>query len=69
MIFFYCNYYNHNLSISLHIIIETSLFPRQIGLLGMVEVTIEDFAFTNRSSRESDKVKRRGCIEHDFTKG
>jgi len=30
---------------------------------------IEDLAFTNRSSRESDKVGRRGCIEHVFTKG
>jgi hypothetical protein len=30
---------------------------------------IEDLAFTNRFSRESDKVGRRGCIEHDFAKG
>ncbi len=29
---------------------------------------IEDLAFTNRSSRESDKVGRRVCIEHDFAK-
>ena len=30
---------------------------------------IEDLAFPIRSSRESDKVERRGCIEHDFAKG
>jgi hypothetical protein len=30
---------------------------------------IEDLAFPIRSSRESDKVGRRGCIEHDFAKG
>lgn len=35
----------------------------------MVEATIEDLAFTNRSSRESDGVRWRGCIEHDFAKG
>jgi len=35
----------------------------------MVEATIEDLAITTRSSRESDVVRRRGCIEHDFTKG
>jgi len=29
---------------------------------------IEDLAFTNRFSRESDKVGRRGCIEHGFAK-
>jgi len=34
----------------------------------MVEATIEDLAFTNRSSMESDGVRRRGCIEHDYTK-
>jgi hypothetical protein len=31
----------------------------------MVEATIEDLAITIRSSRESDRVRRRGCIEHD----
>ena len=37
----------------------------------MVEATIEDLAITIRSSRESDGVRRRGCMyyEHDFTKG
>jgi hypothetical protein len=35
----------------------------------MVEATIEDLAITTRSSRESDGVRRRGCIEHDFAKG
>jgi len=35
----------------------------------MVEATIEDLAITNRSSRESDGVRRRGCIEHEFAKG
>ena len=35
----------------------------------MVEATTEDLAITIRSSRESDGVRRRGCIEHDFTKG
>jgi hypothetical protein len=35
----------------------------------MVEATIEDLAFTIRSSRKSDGVRRRGCIEHDFDKG
>jgi hypothetical protein len=34
-----------------------------------VRSAIEDLAFTNRSSRESDKVGQRGCIEHDFSKG
>ena len=34
-----------------------------------VRSAIEDLAFPNRSSRESDEVKRRGCIEHDFIKG
>jgi hypothetical protein len=34
-----------------------------------VRSAIEDLAFTSRSSRESDKIGRRGCIEHDFTKG
>jgi len=34
-----------------------------------VRSAIEDLAFTNRSSRESDEVGRRGCIEHDFAKG
>jgi hypothetical protein len=40
-----------------------------MGLLGMVEATIEDLTFTNRSSRESNGVRRRGCIEHDLAKG
>ncbi len=40
-----------------------------MGLLRMVEATIEDLAITNLSSRESDRVRRRGCIEHDFAKG
>ena len=30
---------------------------------------IEDLAFTSRSSRVPNEVGRRGCIEHDFTKG
>jgi len=34
-----------------------------------VRSDIEDLAFTTRSSREFDGVKRRCCIEHDFTKG
>jgi hypothetical protein len=34
-----------------------------------IRSAIEDLAFTNRFSRESDKVGRRGCIEHDFAKG
>ena len=34
----------------------------------MVDATIEDLAFTKSSSRESDRVRRRGCIEHDYTK-
>ena len=34
----------------------------------MVEATIEDFAITTRSSRESDGVRRRCCIEHDFVR-
>jgi hypothetical protein len=34
-----------------------------------VRSAIEDLAFPNRSSRESDQVGRRGCIEHDFAKG
>ncbi len=34
-----------------------------------VRSAIEDLAFTNRSSRGSNGVRRRGCIEHDFTKG
>jgi len=33
-----------------------------------VRSAIEDLAFTNRSSRETDKVGRRVCIEHDYTK-
>ena len=33
-----------------------------------VRSAIEDLAFTNCSSRESDKVGRRCCIEHDFAK-
>jgi hypothetical protein len=35
----------------------------------MVEATIEDLAITIRSSRESDAVRRLGCIEHDFAMG
>jgi len=35
----------------------------------MSEATSEDLAFMSRSSREPDKVGRRGCIEHDNTKG
>ena len=35
----------------------------------MVEATIEDLAITSRSPRESDGVRRRGCVEHDFVKG
>jgi hypothetical protein len=31
-----------------------------------VRSAIEDLAFSSRSSRVSDKVRRRGCIEHDF---
>jgi hypothetical protein len=34
-----------------------------------VRSAIEDLAFTSRSSREFDGVRRRCCIEHDFTKG
>ena len=30
---------------------------------------IEDLAILNRHSKESDEVRRRGCIEHDYTKG
>jgi len=40
-----------------------------MGLLGMVEATIEDLAIATRSLRESDAVRRQCCIEHDFTKG
>jgi hypothetical protein len=29
---------------------------------------LEDLAFPNRSSRESEAVRRRGCIEHAFGK-
>ncbi len=39
-----------------------------MGLLRIVEATIEDLAITTRSSRESDEVRRRCCIEHDFAK-
>jgi hypothetical protein len=35
----------------------------------MVEATIEDFAIMTRSLRESDEVRRRCCIEHDFANG
>ena len=35
----------------------------------MVEATIEDLAIQTRPSRESDEVRRRCCIEHDFTNG
>ena len=37
-----------------------------MGLLGLVEATIEDLAITIRSSRESDTFRRWCCIEHDF---
>jgi hypothetical protein len=37
--------------------------------LGMVEATIGDLALANHSSRGSDGVRRRGCIEHDFDRG
>jgi hypothetical protein len=30
---------------------------------------IEDLAITYHFSRESDEVRRRGCIEHDYAKG
>jgi len=40
-----------------------------MGLLGMIEATIEDLAIPTRSSRKSDAVRRRGCIEHEFAKG
>jgi hypothetical protein len=33
-----------------------------------VHSDIEDLAFPIRSSRERDKVGRRGCIEHDYKK-
>jgi hypothetical protein len=35
----------------------------------MVKATIGDLAITSRFSRESDEVRRRGCIEHDFAQG
>ncbi len=35
----------------------------------MVDATIEDLAITTRPSRESDAVRRRCCIEHDFING
>jgi hypothetical protein len=31
----------------------------------MVDAIIEDLVITTRSSRESDGVRRRGCIEHE----
>jgi hypothetical protein len=34
-----------------------------------VRSAIEDLAFTSRPSREFDGVRRRCCIEHNFTKG
>jgi hypothetical protein len=34
-----------------------------------VRSAIENLAFTNRSSRESDKVGRRVCIEHGYSRG
>jgi len=37
-------------------------------VLGMAEATIEDLAFLQRSSKEPDQVRRRGCIEHVFGK-
>lgn len=40
-----------------------------MGLSGIVEATIEDLDITTRSSRESDAVRQRCCIEHDFAKG
>ena len=33
-----------------------------------VRSDIEDLAFMNRFSRESDRVRRRCCIEHDLAK-
>jgi len=33
-----------------------------------IRSAIEDLASTTRSSRESDAVRRRCCIEHDFAK-
>ncbi len=36
-----------------------------MGLLGMIEATIEDLAITTLSLRESDAFRRRCCIEHD----
>jgi hypothetical protein len=35
----------------------------------MSEATSEDLAFPNRFSKESDEIRRRGCIEHNCTKG
>jgi hypothetical protein len=34
-----------------------------------VRSAIEDIAFTSRSSRESDKVGRRGCKDSDLKEG
>jgi hypothetical protein len=34
----------------------------------MVEATIEDSAFSSRSAKEPDGVRRQGCIEHTFEK-
>jgi hypothetical protein len=36
---------------------------------GKSEATSEDLAFPSRSLRESDGVRRRGCIEHGKNKG
>jgi len=45
------------------------LFLHTIVLIRCVLSDIEDLAILNRPSRESDKVGRRGCIEHEFAKG
>ena len=41
----------------------------QCKAIGDTHSDIEDLAFPNRFSRESDADRRRGCIEHDFAKG
>ncbi len=41
----------------------------RLAAIRYVRSAIEDLAFANRSSRESDRVGRRCCIEHDFAKG
>jgi hypothetical protein len=56
-------------------VIEKGILPFCVGKAqrkktsGMSEATLEDLAFPNRSTRESDGVRRRGCIEHDDTNG